>query len=115
MQHEGETLRRCQPVEHDEQREPYRIRKERFLLGAAPALTCGDRLRCAWCERLLTTRLARPQYVEAHTRNDRGQPSAKVVDTRGISSAESQPRFLNRVIDLPQRAKHPVRHGEQAG
>jgi hypothetical protein len=66
-------------------------------------------------ERLLAPRCARPQHVEAHVRDDGGQPSAKIVDARGIGAAESQPRFLNGVVDLGQRAEHPVRHGAQVG
>jgi hypothetical protein len=50
-----------------------------------------------------------------HARDDRGQPSAKAVDARGLSMAEPQPRFLNGVVDLAQRAEHPVRHGAQMG
>ena len=115
VQHEGEAFRRRQPVEHDEQREPDRIREERFLLGAAPARAGRDRLRRVRGERLLAPRLARPQHVEAHARDDRGQPSAKVVDARGIGAAESQPRFLNGVVHLAQRAEHPVSHGAQVG
>jgi hypothetical protein len=57
--------------------------------------------------------LARPQHVEAHARNDRCQPSAKVVDARGIGAAQSQPRFLNGVVHLAQRAEHAVRDGAQ--
>jgi hypothetical protein len=82
------VLRR-QPVEHDEHREPDRIREERFLLGAAPARAGRDRRRREWGEGLLAPRMARPQHVEAHTRDDCGQPSAKVVDARGIGAAQS--------------------------
>jgi hypothetical protein len=42
-----------------------------------------------------------------------GQPSAKVVDAGGIGAAQSQPRFLNGVVHLAQRAEHPVSHGAQ--
>ena len=113
VQHEGEAFRRRQPVEHDEQREPDRIREERFLLGAAPARAGRDRLRRVRGERLLAPRLARPQHVHAHARDDCGQPSAEVVDARSIGAAQSQPRFLNGVVHLAQRAEHPVRHGAQ--
>jgi hypothetical protein len=85
------------------------------MLGAAPARAGRDRLRRVRSEWLLAPRLARPQHVEAHARNDRGQPSAKVVDARGIGAAESQPRFLNSVVHLAQRAEHPVSHGAQVG
>ena len=85
------------------------------MLGAAPARAGRDRLRRLRGERLLAPRLARPQHVEAHARDDRGQPSAKVVDARGIGAAEPQPRFLNGVVHLAQRAEHPVSHGAQVG
>jgi hypothetical protein len=54
-------------------------------------------------------------HVEAHAREDCGQPSAKVVDGRGIGAVESQPRFLNRVVHLADRAEHPVRYRAQVG
>jgi hypothetical protein len=98
---------------HDEQREPHRIREERFLLGAAPARAGRDRLRRVRGERLLAPRLAPPQHVEAHARDDRGQPSAKIVDGRGIDAVESQPRFLNGAVHLAHRAEHPGSDGAQ--
>jgi hypothetical protein len=115
VQHERKALRRRQPFEHDQQREPDRIREERFVLGAAPARAGRDRLRRVRGERLLAPRGARPQHVEAHARHDGGQPSAKVVNACGLGAAESQPRFLNGVVDLAQRAEHPVGHGAQMG
>ena len=33
----------------------------------------------------------------------------------GIGAAESQPRFLNGVVHLGERAEHPVRHAAQVG
>jgi hypothetical protein len=115
VQHEGEAFRRRQPVEHDEQREPDRIREERFLLGAAPARAGRDRFRRVRRERLLTSRCTRPQHVETHARDDRGQPSAKVIDVRAVGAAEPQPRFLNGVVHLAHRAEHPVSYGAQVG
>jgi hypothetical protein len=43
--------------------------------------------------RFESRKTARPPHVEAHARDDGGQPSAKVVDARGIGAAQSQPRF----------------------
>jgi hypothetical protein len=83
--------------------------------GLLPRVLVRDRLRRVRGERLLTSRLPRPQHVEAHARDDRGQPSAKVVDLRAIDAAEPQPRFLNGVVHLAQRAEHPVGHGAQVG
>ena len=100
MQHEGEPLGRRQPVEHHEQREPDRVREERLLLGVVPVGAGRDRLRCSRVDRLLPARLAGPQHVEAHARDDRRQPSAEVVDARGISAAQPQPRFLNGVVHV---------------
>ena len=64
------------------------------MLRAALVRSTGGRLRRVWGERLLAARLARPQHVEANTRDDRGQPSAEIVDARGIGAAQPQPRFL---------------------
>ncbi len=102
-------------VEHDEQREPDRVREERFLLGAASARARRDRLGRVRGQRLLAPRLARPQHVEAHARDDRRQPAAEVVDLLAIGAAEPQPRLLDRVVCLAQRAEHPVGHAAQMG
>ena len=85
------------------------------MLGAAPAGAGRDRLGRVRGERLLAARLARPQHVEAHARDDRRQPAAEALDTRVARAAQSQPRFLNGVVHLARRAEHPVGHGAQVG
>jgi len=46
--------------------------------------------------------------------DDRHQPSAEVVDSSGISAAQSQPCFLHRIVYFAQRTEHPVRQRAQA-
>jgi hypothetical protein len=55
------------------------------------------------------------QHVEAYARDDRGEPSGKIVDACRIGAAQSQPRFLNDIVHIGQRTEHPVRDGAQVG
>jgi hypothetical protein len=48
------------------------------------------------------------QHVQAHPADDRGQPSDQVPDGTGVGAAEPQPRFLDGVVGVAQRAEHPV-------
>src|SRR4029453_2370969 len=111
----SKSLRRLEPIEDNEQRESDRICENRFLLGAAPAHTSRNRPRSVRSERLLAPRFARPEHVQAHTRDDGGQPSAKIVDAGGIGAAQSQPRLLDSIVHLTHRAQHPVSHGTKVG
>jgi hypothetical protein len=49
------------------------------------------------------------------TRDDRCQPAAEVFDLARIRAAQLQPRVLDGVVGLGQRAEHPVGHRAQAG
>src|SRR5262249_28489803 len=40
---------------------------------------------------------------------------AEVVDRRRVGATQSQPRFLNGVVDVTERAEQPVSHGTQMG
>jgi len=55
------------------------------------------------------------QHVQAHPRDDRGEPSAEVLGVAGASAADPQPGFLHGVVRLAQRAEHPVGHRPQLG
>ena len=76
MQHEGETFRWRQRLEHDEQRQADRIGKQRLVLGVEPVRAVDDRLRHADAERLLASRPARAEHVQRDARDDGRQPAA---------------------------------------
>jgi hypothetical protein len=54
------------------------------------------------------TSLARLQQVEAHARDDRGQPAAEVLDALGARTVQAEPFILNRLVRLGERAEHAV-------
>ena len=83
---------------YDQESEPDRIREQRFMLGVALARAGRDRLRRVRGEQLLAPRLARPQHVEAHARDDRRQPAAQVLDHPRVRATEPQPRLLHGVV-----------------
>src|SRR5262249_23676352 len=56
---------------------------------------------------------AGPQHVEAHPRDDRGQPAAQVLDRAGVGARELEPRLLHGVVGLGRRAEHAVRDQPQ--
>jgi hypothetical protein len=62
-------------------------------------------------ERFLTPRLVRREHVQADPRDDRRQPSAEVLDRRGIRAAQPDPSLLHSVIRLNERSEHSVRGG----
>ena len=89
MQHEREPLGRAQRVEHDLQRDPDRVRQQRFMLGIGPDRgVVDDRLGPQPVERLLTAAPAEPQHVEADSGDDRGQPALEAVDLLGVAALQ---------------------------
>ena len=86
---------------------------ERFLFGVTPGAATHRRLEHMPPELLLGPRLARAQHVEAHAGNDGRQPSGEVLDACRAGAAQPQPRFLDGIVGLVQRADHPVGHGMQ--
>ena len=114
MQDEGESLRRRQRVEHDEQREADRVGEERLVLGAVRRQR-DDRLRELRADEVLATRAAGAQQVEADAGDDRRQPAAHVLDLARLGAVEPEPRLLYRVLRLAQRAEHPVGDRLQMG
>ena len=108
VQDERDALGGRERLEHHEQGQAHGARELRFL-GRVESVCPGlPWLWCARSERLLAPRRPRPQHVEAHARDDGGQPSAEIVDPRGVGAAEPQPRFLHGVVHLAHRAEHPV-------
>ncbi len=114
VQHECEPLRGREVLEHDEQREPYRVGQDGLLLRIHGVRTTGDRLDGLLGQGLFAPRLAGAQHVERHARDDGGQPAAEVLDVARVRAAGPQPRFLDRILGLAQRAEHPVGHAAQA-
>jgi len=100
VEHERETLRGREGVEHDEHREPDRVGKHGFLLGLEPAFGRDDGVRDVDLERFLAPDAARSQHVQAHPRDDRGEPPAEVLDLARVRAADAQPRVLHRVVGL---------------
>ena len=110
VQDEREAFRGFQLVEHHEQRETDGICEQRFIFGAAARRPGRDRFRRIRRQRVFAPGFSRSQHVEAHARDDGGEPSPEIVDAGGIRSAEPQPRFLDRIVHLADRAEHPVSH-----
>ena len=94
---------------------PTELARHRFVFGVAPVLATHDGIGQVRVQRFFAPRLARAQHVEAHTRHDRRQPAAEVLDLAGVGAAEPEPGFLDRVVRLVQRAEHPVGDAAQAG
>ena len=108
VQHEGEALGGGQRVEDDEQGEPDRV-GQLGLVGRVGVLAGGeDRLGQPGAHELLAPCPARAQHVQAHAGDDRRQPAAQVGDGVGVGAAEAQPRLLDGVVGLAERAEHPV-------
>jgi hypothetical protein len=115
VEHEREPLGGSQRLEHDEQRHADRVGKEGLVLGVGAVGAIDDRLRQVHAQRLLAPHPAGAQHVQRHAPDDGGQPGAEVLDVAGVRAAEPQPRFLNGVVCLAQRAQHPVGHRPEPG
>ena len=68
--------------------------------------TIGSGVRSG--ERILPARPPRAQDVQAHPGHHGRQPAAEVLDVGRVGPAQPQPRLLQRVVGLAQRAEHPV-------
>ena len=108
MEDEGQTLRRGERVEDDEQGHADRVGEECLLLGVAAPTVAGHRLSRLDVERLLAAGPARAQHVEGDPADDRGEPGGKVVDLVSVGPAEAQPRLLDRVVRLRRRSEDAV-------
>ena len=67
MQHERQSLGRREGIEHDEQRETDGVGEECLLLGTALVHAGHDGIGHVHLQRLLTTRPASAQHVQADT------------------------------------------------
>jgi catechol 2,3-dioxygenase-like lactoylglutathione lyase family enzyme len=80
---------------------------ERPTIGAIPSngmsnMSCSTKeRRSAGVNLSSTTSSAGAQHVEAHARDHRGQPSAEVVDARGVGAAQSQPQVGSVLFEPP--------------
>jgi hypothetical protein len=91
VQHERDPLGGTQRFEYHEQRETDRVGELRFVLGVAPVRMAHDRIGHVRAQGMLAPRLARAQHVQAHSRDDRRQRSAQVLDAARVGAAEAQP------------------------
>ena len=53
---------------------------------------------------------ASAEHPEADSGQDRGEPSAKVVDALRVRTVQADPRLLHGVLRLGERAEHAVGH-----
>ena len=86
VEHERQPLRRRQSLEHDKEGQSDRVREQRFPFRIVVALAAHYRVRHAETRRLLRTPLSRLQHVQAHPRDDRGQPAAEILDAAGAGN-----------------------------
>ena len=115
MQYERDPLGGSQRFEHHEQRETDRVGEDRLVLGVDSGFVALDRVGRLGVERLLASRFARSQHVQAHPADDRRQPPAQVRDIARVRAAEPEPGFLYGIVRLAQGTKHPVGHRSQVG
>ena len=114
VEHEREPLWRRQGVEHDEHRQPHRVGHERLVLGVGAVGAVDDRLGQAQVERVLAPRLAGAEHVQRHAAHHRRQPRVEALDVLGVGAVVAQPRLLDGVVGLAERAEHAVGHRTHA-
>jgi hypothetical protein len=112
VQDERQPFGRGQPLQHDQQRQPDRVRGQRLVLGVGLVVVADDRVGHAHVQRLFSPGRPRAEHVQADPPGDRGQPRRQ-VDHVVVGAAEAQPGLLDGVVRLGQRAEHPVRHRAQ--
>jgi len=108
VQHKCEPLGRCQSVEHHEERQADRIREKSFLLRVGSNLSLGNWFMRLLLHGFLAPGRARPQQIERDAGNHCCQPSTKIFDSGGISTAEPYPGFLYGVVRFAHRPQQPV-------
>ncbi len=82
--------------------------------GSSAVRRIDDRIRDVRSECLLAAGRTGAEHVQRHARDDGGQPRTEVLHDACVRSTEPQPRLLNGVISVAQRAEHPVSHRPQA-
>jgi len=115
VQHERDPLGGGELFEYHEECETDRVGQERLLLGVDPILATHGGRGSEVAEWLLTPRPAGAQHVQAHSRDDRCQPSAEIFHAGRIGAAQMEPGLLHRVVRVTQRPEHPIGHCPQAG
>jgi hypothetical protein len=113
VQHEREPLGRGERLEHDQQRQPDRVREQRLVLGVRAVRKVDDRVGDVHVLRQLASRVTRAQHVQRHARDHGRQPPAEVLHPAGVRAAEPQPRVLDGVLGLAERSADPVGHRPQ--
>jgi hypothetical protein len=68
-----------------------RVRKDHLVLGVGRVLAARGQLRQVRAGQFLPPGLARGQHVQAHPRDDRGQPGGQVLRVAGVRAAQPQP------------------------
>ncbi len=110
MKDEGEPLGRIETIEDDEQCKADGVGQNGFLLRIDFFRDDLGR-RQIWSlrsERFFAPRSARAEHVEADARDNGGQPPAEILDRTGVGAAETQPRFLHRIVGLARGTQHSV-------
>ena len=114
VKHEGHALGRTQRIEHDHHGGAHGVGEQDLALRIGrlgfrrPAF--GDQRG-----RRVLARLPRPEHVEAHARNHRGEPATEVVHFAGFGPRDPQPRLLHGVFGVGHRAQQAVRDRTQTG
>jgi hypothetical protein len=115
VEHERESLRGLEGLQHHEEREADRVGEHR--IGLRIPVGAGDHrigyVRGILTEGILPARCPRPQHVQAHTRDDGREPGAQVHDVVDIGPAEANPAFLDRILGFARRPEHPIRYRAQ--
>ena len=110
MQHEREPVRRRQRLQHDQQGPAHRVGQLRLVLGVAGRVgTTADPCASSGSSRRVVRARSRSR---ADPGDHRRQPAAEVLDPPDVlvvQSVEPQPRLLDRVVGLVDRARHRYR------
>ncbi len=109
MQLERHPFGRRERAQHDKQRHPHRVGKQRLVLGVAAHFAADSGLRQRTAKRLLPPGRTRSQHVQAHPGHDGGQPPTEVLDIAGVRPAQPQPGLLHGIVGLAQRTEHSQR------
>lgn len=103
-----EALGRRQAVEDHEQGQSYRVGEDSLVFGIGRLVGFGHGRGELLVERVFAAGVAGAQHVEADARDHGGQPSAKILNFAGSGAAKAQPRLLDRIVGLVQRAENAV-------
>ena len=93
-------------LEHDEQRQPDRIRLYCFEFRIRYDVVREPRRVIA--DRQFGSPAPRTQHVETDPPDHGGQPAPQVADAAWVAAVKPQPCFLHRVLGFAERAKHAV-------